>query len=92
MITLTPEQILVISVLSVWFLFPLGILISFIKQSNEAKSPKITCIMTAGDIAHSEAYAHELDDENEDKFAPTSIPTYQIPVNPKVSNNYTTKF
>lgn len=91
MFSLTAEQILVIVVLSVWFLFPLGILVSFIKQSNEAHVPKVKNQPLANDIAHSKAYAPEVDEDNYEnnyeEFEPKSIPAYQIPGN-KNSNDY----
>ncbi|MBC7712138.1 MAG: hypothetical protein H7177_02300 [Rhizobacter sp.] len=92
MLSLTPEQILVISVVSVWFLFPLGMLVSFIRQSNEEHAPTRIRTMTAGDIAHSPAYAPEVDEDvDDDEFIPSSIPAYQIPKTNQNSNNYTPK-
>ena len=38
---ITIEQIITVSVISLWFFFPIGMLISFIKQSNEQIYPKI---------------------------------------------------
>ncbi|MBC7428269.1 MAG: hypothetical protein H7336_06635 [Bacteriovorax sp.] len=89
MLSLTPEQILVISVASVWFLFPLGMLVSFIKQSNEEHAPKVTQKFTASEIAHSAAYAPDVDDV--DEFEPASIPAYKIPITNENSNNYEPK-
>ncbi len=88
MFSLTAEQILVVCVLSVWFLFPLGILVSFIKQSNEAHTPKVKNQPIANDIAHSAAYAPEVDEDDEDEFEPTPISAYQIPKNNQNSNDY----
>lgn len=89
MFSLTAEQILVISVVSIWFLFPLGILVSFIKQSNEAHVPKIKNQPMANDIAHSAPYTSDIDEEDDDEeFEPTPVSTYQIPKTNQNSNDY----
>ena len=76
---MTVEQILTISVLSLWFLFPLGMLISFIRQDQESRSPKITETMTAGERhSNSELYASE-DFDDEDDIDEIITPAYQLP-------------
>jgi Zn-dependent protease with chaperone function len=86
MTTLAPDQILVISVVSVWFLFPLGMLVSFIKQANEEHAPKVSVKMTANEIAHSKAYASEINED--DEFNLTPISPYHISKPNQNPHNY----
>jgi hypothetical protein len=88
--SLTPEQILVIAILPVWFLFPLGLLVSIIIQSNEAKAPKVMAIATANEIAHSPLYTEVLDNEDfeEREIDETLKKDYQIPKNDQNSDKH----
>lgn len=88
MFYLNAEQILVIVFLSVWFLFPLGILVSFIKQSNESRPPKITMRETASDIAHSPEYTPMSEDLDEEELEIRPLSPYQIPKSDPKSDNY----
>lgn len=85
---ITIEQILTISVISIWFAFPIGMLISFIKQSNEQIYPKV---VISSDYRRHHRYPNhkhfgvdniDVDEDDEDDFidneAPT-IPTYLLP-------------
>ena len=85
---LNAEQILVIIFLSIWFLFPLGVLVSFIKQSNESHPPKITMQETASDIAHSPAYTPTSEDLDEEELEISPRSPYQIPKPESKSDNY----
>ena len=81
---MTLEQIVTVSVLCVWFLFPMGMLISFMRQSNHQRYPKIS---VAPKKPHHHKHPHlknfvvnNVDEDGEyiDVKIP-DVPAYQIP-------------
>lgn len=82
---MTLEQIITVSVLCVWFAFPMGILISFMRQSNEQRYPKVS--VAPEKKRHHHKHPHQknfvinnVDEDGEliDVEIP-KIPAYQIP-------------
>lgn len=85
--TFALEKIITISVLCVWFLFPLGMLVSFMYQDKHQKYPKIT---EAHKKKHPPEYhrnfvVNEVDEDGEyqhHEVVLPKIPAHQIPRNP----------
>lgn len=82
---MTLEQIITVSVLCVWFTFPMGILISFMIQSNHQKYPKVSVAPDKKPHHHKHPHLKNfvINDVDEDgEYVNTqipSIPVYQIP-------------
>lgn len=82
---MTLEQIVTVSVLCVWFLFPMGILISIMRQSNHQRYPKISVSPEKRPHHHKHPHqkhfvVNQVDEDGEyiDVEIP-NIPAYQIP-------------
>ena len=76
---ITIEQIITVSVLCIWFTFPMGMLISFMRQSNEQVYPKNNLILKKKN--HQNIDKANVDDDHSDYkgIKIPSIPDYQIP-------------
>lgn len=79
------EQILTVAVLCVWFAFPMGILISFMRQDKEQRYPKINM---APKRRPETLYTHpvttlnspdDTDEDEDDDIIVPNIPAHQIP-------------
>lgn len=86
---MTVEQIITISVLALWFLFPLGMLVSFMRQDKEAHIPKVSGV-EAAHTRHEDSFLYASEDfDDEDDIDEMTIPSYQIPKDPsQISKNY----
>jgi hypothetical protein len=94
--SITLEQIITVSVLCVWFLFPLGILVSFMYQDRHQRYPKITQTHKKKHQPeyHRNFIFNDVDADGEfhehDVEIPV-IPPHQIPKKPgHVHNNWKT--
>jgi len=85
--TFALEKIITVSVLCVWFLFPLGMLVSFMYQDRHQKYPKIT---ETHKKKHQPEYhrnfvVNDVDEDGEyqhHEVVLPKIPVHQIPRNP----------
>lgn len=84
----TIERIITVAVLCVWFIFPVGMFISFIYQDKHQKYPKISQVHPP---KHQPEYHRQFvlndfdiddDDEDDDDIVIPTIPAHQIPKTP----------